>query len=106
MDDGNGAAIRYEGGNLSLSNDFFHNNQDGLLAASDPNGTITIDDSEFSFNGNGEGNTHNIYVNDIALVTITNSYFHDADIGHDQEPGAGHGNPEQPHLRQQQLGQL
>ena len=83
VDDGNGAAIRYEGGNLSLSNDFFHNNQDGLLAASDPNGTITIDNSEFSFNGNGEGNTHNIYVNDIALVTITNSYFHDADVGHE-----------------------
>ena len=33
--DDNGAAIRYEGGNLTLNNDYFHNNQDGLLAASD-----------------------------------------------------------------------
>src|ERR1700760_371308 len=28
--DGNGAAIRYEGGNLTLNNVYFHNNQEGL----------------------------------------------------------------------------
>jgi hypothetical protein len=61
--DDNGAAV-YEGGNLSLSNDYFHNNQEGLLAASDPNGTISIDNSEFAFNGDGSGFTHGIYVND------------------------------------------
>ena len=33
--DGNGAAVRYEGGTLTLNNDYIHNNQDGLLAASD-----------------------------------------------------------------------
>jgi hypothetical protein len=81
--DENGAAIRYEGGALSLSNDYFHDNEDGLLAASDPNGTISIDHSEFAFNGNGQGNTHNIYVNDVAQLTITNSYFHDAIVGHE-----------------------
>jgi Hint domain len=82
--DGNGAAIRYEGGSLTLNNDYFHNNQDGMLAASDPNGTITINNSEFAFNGvGGDGQTHNLYVNDIALLTITNSYFHDANVGHE-----------------------
>ena len=35
---GNGAAIRYEGGSLTLNNDYIHNNQDGLLAASDTAG--------------------------------------------------------------------
>jgi hypothetical protein len=34
--DSNGAAIRYEGGNLNLSNDYFHDNQEGLLGAPDP----------------------------------------------------------------------
>jgi hypothetical protein len=81
--DGNGAAIRYEGGNLSLSNDYFHNNQEGLLGAPDPNGSITIDHSEFAFNGDGSGSTHNIYVGAINSLTITNSYIHDAVVGHE-----------------------
>src|SRR5581483_7170806 len=49
--DGNGAGIRYEGGNLTILNSYFHNNQDGILAAAVPNGTITIDHSEFAYNG-------------------------------------------------------
>ena len=81
--DGNGAAIRYEGGTLTLSNDYFHGNQDGLLGAPDPNGSITIDSSEFAFNGDGSGSTHNIYVGAIASFTITNSYIHDANVGHE-----------------------
>jgi hypothetical protein len=81
--DNNGEAIRYEGGNLSLSNDYFHNNQEGLLADSDPNGSITIDHSEFAFNGDGSGSTHNIYVGAINSFTITNSYIHDAVVGHE-----------------------
>jgi hypothetical protein len=28
----NGAGIRYQNGNLTLTNDYFHNNQDGILA--------------------------------------------------------------------------
>lgn len=81
--DANGAAIRYEGGTLTLNNDYFHNNQEGLLAASDPSGSITINHSEFAFNGAGAGQTHNLYVNDIANLTITDSYFHDANVGHE-----------------------
>jgi hypothetical protein len=81
--DSNGAAIRYEGGSLTLGQDYFHNNQEGLLGAADPNGTITIDDSEFAFNGNGQGNTHNIYVGNIATLTVENSFIHDAVVGHD-----------------------
>jgi hypothetical protein len=84
--DGNGAAIRYEGGSLSLSNDYFHNNQEGILAASDPNGTITIDHSEIAYNGgnfSSGGLAHNIYVTHIAQLTVTNSYIHDANVGHE-----------------------
>ncbi|HTI78923.1 MAG TPA: right-handed parallel beta-helix repeat-containing protein [Acetobacteraceae bacterium] len=81
--DRNGAAIRYEGGNLSLSNDYFHDNQDGILGAADPNGSITIDHSEFSHNGDGSGSTHNLYIGQIASFTLTNSYIHDAVVGHE-----------------------
>jgi hypothetical protein len=82
--DGNGAAIRYEGGSLSLTDDYFHDNQEGLLGnGDDPNGTITVNHSEFAFNGDGSGFTHNFYAGAIASVTITNSYFHDANVGHE-----------------------
>jgi hypothetical protein len=81
--DGNGAAIRYEGGSLSLSDDYFHDNQEGLLGAADPNGSIAIDHSEFAHNGDGSGSTHNIYVGAIADFSLTNSYIHDAVVGHE-----------------------
>jgi len=80
--DGNGAAVRYEGGRLTLNNDYFHNNQEGLLGANDPNGVITINHSEFAFNGTGTGSTHNLYVGKIANLTVNNSYFHDVPEGH------------------------
>src|SRR5258707_1001241 len=53
--DGNGAGIRYQGGNLVLDHCYFHDNQDGLLAASDLAGSITITNSEFAGNGNHDG---------------------------------------------------
>ena len=80
--DGNGAGIRYEGGNLTLTGDYFHDNQDGLLAASDPNGSITIVSSEFANNGAGDGQTHNLYVSEVGTLTVTNSYFAGAIVGH------------------------
>jgi hypothetical protein len=81
--DHNGAAVRYEGGALSLSNDYFHDNQEGLLGAADVNGSISIDHSEFSHNGDGSGSTHNIYVGAINSFRLTNSYVHDAVVGHE-----------------------
>jgi hypothetical protein len=80
--DGNGAGIRFEAGNLSISNSWFHDNQNGILTAPGTTATLTISHSEFNDNGSGTGFTHNIYVNDIASLTITGSYFHDVIIGH------------------------
>src|SRR3954451_2766963 len=81
--DGNGAGIRYESGNLTFNNSYFHDNQDGLLGGSFPTGTLTINNSEFSFNGRGDGQAHNLYIGRIANLTIDNSYFHDAKVGHE-----------------------
>ena len=83
VSDGNGAGIRYETGNLVVRNSVFWSNQEGLLGAADPNGTITIDSSEFSHNGGDDGYTHNIYIGQIASAVINNSYFHDALGGHE-----------------------
>ena len=81
--DKNGAGIRYEAGNLVITNSYFHDNENGLLGAPDANGTITVKNSEFGHNGNGNGLTHNIYVSVIKQLTIQDSYFHDAVIGHE-----------------------
>ena len=79
----NGAGIRTEGGTLTLNDDYFYANQEGLLAAPDPNGILTINDSEFADNGYGDGYTHNLYVDQIATLDIDDSYFHDAIAGHE-----------------------
>ena len=85
----NGAGIRYQAGNLVLNDDYFVNNQNGLLGAANPTGTITINNSEFAFNGvsdpnsAGYGRTHNIYVGAIATLTINNSFFFAANVGHE-----------------------
>src|SRR5215217_1038396 len=81
--DANGAGIRYEGGNLTLNNCYFHDNEDGLLGGSYPTGNLTINSSEFAYNGRGDGQTHNLYIGKIASLTVDNSYFHDAKVGHE-----------------------
>ena len=81
--DNNGSGIRYEGGSLTLNNDSIHNNQDGLLSAPDPNGTIAINGSTFTDNGAGDGESHNIYIGDIASFTLQNSTSSSANVGHE-----------------------
>jgi hypothetical protein len=84
--DMNGAAVRHEGdgGSLTILNCYFHNNQEGILAPfDDPNGTITLKNSEFSFNGS-DGWSHNIYINTVGHVVADNIYVHDV-IGYGSE---------------------
>jgi hypothetical protein len=88
VDDNNGAGIRYESGNLILNNDYFHDNQMGLLGGFDPSGSITVSTCEFANNGVSDPGSgaigHNLYVGDVVgTLTIDNSYFHDAQIGHE-----------------------
>ena len=80
--DQNGAGIRAEpGASLVIRNSGFYDNQNGILASAGTS-TISIDRSEFARNGVGDGQTHNIYVNQIDRLTVTSSYFHEAKIGH------------------------
>jgi Ca2+-binding RTX toxin-like protein len=77
----NDAGIRYQGGNLTILNSYFHHNQNGILGNAVPDGSITIRNSEFFYNGNDDPDagfgTHQIYINNVARLTIDNSYFHD-----------------------------
>src|SRR4051812_20497641 len=81
--DANGAGIRYETGDLALNNCYFHDNENGLLGGYRTTDSITINNSEFAYNGRGDGQTHNLYVGTIGSLTINNSYFHDAKVGHE-----------------------
>ena len=46
--DQNGAGIRQEGENLLLEHCYFHDNQEGILAADNPASSIVIDSSVFA----------------------------------------------------------
>jgi hypothetical protein len=75
----NGAGIRIQAGGLTIRNCYFHNNENGILGGG---GTLTIENSEFAFNGFGDGSTHNIYVDTGNVLIFRNSYSHHAKIGH------------------------
>ncbi|MEO8714471.1 MAG: hypothetical protein ABI369_05615, partial [Acetobacteraceae bacterium] len=81
----NGAGIRYQGGNLTLNNDIIRNNQEGLLATPyvAHTGTIIVNNSTFTANGAGDGQSHNIYVNHVKQFTFEDSVSVGAYVGHD-----------------------
>ena len=82
--DYNGAGIRYQAGNLTVTNSYFHDNEDGILGTPlvAGTGTVTIKNSEFNHNGHGDGQSHNIYIGRVDTFTLTDSYSHDALVGH------------------------
>lgn len=81
--DRNGAGIRAEHtGKLSIRNCGFFDNENGILGGDLTSATISIDRSEFGRNGFGDGYSHNLYVGTAARLTVTNSFFHEARIGH------------------------
>src|SRR5262249_28644633 len=61
--DKNGAGIRSQGGNLTIRDCWFHDNDDGILVGpADADAGVLIENSEFNHNGAGDGYSHNIYV--------------------------------------------
>ena len=80
--DTNGAAIRLEKGKLTVRDCSFTDNQNGILTSNNPQVELDIANSEFGHNGYGDGQSHNLYVGEIAHLTVTGSYFHHAKFGH------------------------
>lgn len=81
--DGNGAGIRAEGNGLLIERVKFLNNQNGILAAPNPQGTITIRDSDFRRNGDCNPScAHGVYVNALKLLRIEKSRFSDTRRAH------------------------
>ncbi len=80
--DHNGVAIRQQGDNLTVRNCFFHDNEEGILTDSSASSTITIEFSEFAFNGFGDGQSHNLYIGHVGTLMFRYNYSHHARIGH------------------------
>jgi hypothetical protein len=83
--DRNGAGIRLEKGDLSVSHSSFRDSEQGILTADDPAGTIAIDKSTFSRLGTCEGSggcAHSVYVGHYGALTVTHSRFEAGRGGH------------------------
>jgi len=84
VEDGNGAGIRIEQGDLTVAYARFEDAQCAILSAADPDGTIDIDHSTFSRLGkhpDGSG-AHSIYIGHYGAIRITNSRFERGTGGH------------------------
>jgi hypothetical protein len=85
VDDGNGAGIRLERGNLKVLQTWFRDSEQGILTAEDPASTIEIDKSTFTRLGRcdrGLSCAHSIYTARYGAVTITRSRFEAGRGGH------------------------
>jgi uncharacterized protein (TIGR03382 family) len=76
--DANGAGIRWEGGNLTIRQSYFHDNENGILGGGK---VIDIQNSKFVNNGGGTGNTHAMYVFGTQTI-VDSSYFESTNVGH------------------------
>jgi hypothetical protein len=83
--DRNGAGIRLEKGNLTVTRSIFRDSEQGILTAGDPSGQIIIDQSTFSGLGRCDGGyscAHSIYIGDYGALTVTRSRFERGNGGH------------------------
>ncbi|WP_332741726.1 hypothetical protein [Hydrogenophaga sp.] len=81
--DRNGAGIRAEhGGWLRVRNSGFFDNQNGILTHNTAGTSLIIEGSEFARSLVAGGLGHNLYVGRIDRLTVTGSYFHEANRGH------------------------
>ncbi len=80
----NGAGIRIEKGNLAVSQSWFKDSEQGIIAAKDLDSGITVDKSTFTRLGtcDGSGCAHSIYAGHYGSLTVTRSRFEAGTGGH------------------------
>ena len=81
--DQNGAGIRLEGHHLTVRHCSFHDNENGILAGTVNPSTIRIEHTEFDHNGFGDGQSHNLYINNVDSLIFRYNYSHHAHVGHE-----------------------
>ena len=93
--DKNGAGIRVEGTNITITHCTFRRNEMGVLAGNNNQSRIIVQYSEFDRSGYGDGYSHNIYINHIKSFIFRFNYSHRAYIGHELKSRAAF-NPANP----------
>ena len=91
--DFNGAGIRLEHGDLSITQSWFRDSQQGILTGPDPDGSLSIDKSTFTRLGTCEGSggcAHSVYVGDYGAAKVTRSRFEAGRGGHYLKSRAAH----------------
>ena len=78
----NGAGVRLEGAGLTVRDCYFHHNENGILTGANQASDIIVEHSEFSHNGFGDGQSHNLYIGNVRSFTLRFSYVHHALVGH------------------------
>ena len=72
--------MRLEGSGIIIRKCYFHDNENGILGG---RGEVLIEFSEFSHNGFGDGQSHNMYISEATKrLTLRHSYSHHAKVGH------------------------
>jgi len=86
----NGAGILFEIGNgdLRVIDSWIHPNENGILVGDGATTSVEVIRSEFSFNGNPTyagtvSAAHNLYVNKVQSLTVTDSLYHSVRTHHE-----------------------
>jgi hypothetical protein len=81
--DENGAAIRYEGGDLTIRGSYFHDNENGILGNGGPSNTVLIENSIFERNGYCPSLcAHNVYIGQMGRLIFRYNKSTDSREGH------------------------
>ena len=90
--DFNGAGIRLEKGDLAVSQSWFIDSQEGILAGEDPAASILIEKSTFTRLGTCEGPggcAHSLYIGNYGALTVRRCRFEQGRGGHYVKSRAG-----------------
>jgi hypothetical protein len=83
--DGNGAGIRLERGDLTVTRSLFRNSEEGILTHDDPRATVRIDQSTFQHLGRCDRDldcAHSVYVGNYGALIVTRTRFELGSGGH------------------------
>lgn len=80
--DHNGAGIRLEGSDLTVSDCSFTDCENGLLSGIKHAGQVLVEQCRFTRCGSGQGNTHGVYVGEHDRLIVRFSQFQQTRVGH------------------------
>ncbi len=78
----NGAGIRLQGGDVTIRNAFFHDNEFSIMGGKRPDANVEIVSSRFWFQKREKRYSHGIYIGRVGRLTLVGNHFKGTDGGH------------------------